>query len=139
MIMDEACKVEYIDHIGIAVKDIDIAMGFFKEVFGVELGEVSDISDQGVRATLIAIGQTRLELLQPLHSDTTVGRFIEKRGEGLHHLAFNVANVDESLSTLDSKGINLLDKSPREGLSGLIAFIHPKSTYGVLTEIVQSI
>jgi methylmalonyl-CoA epimerase len=91
-----------------------------------------------VRACLIAIGQTRLELLQPLSPDSPVGKFIERRGEGLHHLALHVDDVAESIDGLRSRGVQMIDLEPREGLSGLIAFLHPRSAHGILTELVQT-
>ena len=101
--------------------------------------EVKELGDQGVRAALISVGQTRLELLQPTGPETPVGRFIERRGEGLHHLAFNVKDVAAGLEAVKSQGLQVIDEAPREGLSGLIAFIHPRSVHGVLTELVQSV
>ena len=136
--MNDACTVQYVDHVGLAVQDLDASMKFFQEVFQIPQGDVKELPDQGVRATLLPIGQTRIELLEPLSPDSAVGRFIERRGEGLHHLAFHVKNISESLESLSSHGIELIDKSPREGLSGLIAFIHPRSVHGVLTELVQT-
>ncbi len=131
--------VDYMDHVGVAVSDIDVAMAFFVETFGVPPAPIEELEDQGVKACLIEVGQTRLELLQPTGPDTSVGRFIERRGEGLHHLAFNVKNVAEGIEAAKSQGLQMIDEAPREGLSGIIAFIHPKSTHGVLTELVQSV
>ncbi len=136
--MTEVCTVNYIDHVGVAVKDIDSAMAFFKKVFDVPDAEVALMEDQGVRATLIEVGQTRLELLEPASPETGVGKFIERRGEGLHHLAFNVTDIGGKLQTLKSLGVDLIDQSPREGLSGTIAFVHPRSVFGILTELVES-
>ena len=136
--MTEVCTVNYIDHVGVAVKDIDAAMAFFKKVFDVPDAEIALMEDQGVRATLIEVGQTRLELLEPTSPETGVGKFIERRGEGLHHLAFNVTDIGGKLQTLKTLGVDLIDQSPREGLSGTIAFIHPRSVFGILTEFVES-
>ncbi len=133
-----ACTVDYIDHVGIAVHDLDQAMAFFHETFGAPMAEAQELADQGVRACLIAIGQTRLELLQPLSPDTPVGKFLERRGEGLHHLALHVDNVSESIEGLRQKGSEMIDLEPREGLSGIIAFMHPRSAHGILTELVQT-
>ena len=132
------CSVNYIDHVGIAVKDIEEALDFFYRVFGAAKAEVESLPDQGVRATLIAVGQTRLELLEPLTEDSPVGRFLERRGEGLHHLALNVTDLPRKLSILEEQGVELLDREPREGLSGSIAFVHPRSVFGILTELVES-
>ena len=91
--MTETCSVNHIDHVGVAVNDIEAALKLFQEVFGAPSAEIVDLADQGARATLIQVGQTRLELLEPLSSDSPVGRFIERRGQGLHHLAFNVSGL----------------------------------------------
>ena len=137
--MNETCTVDYIDHVGVAVRDIDESLSFFQEVFGIQRGEVKELPEYGIKVTLLTLGQTRLELLQPLSPNTTVGRFLESRGEGLHHLAFNVKNVSQSLESVKAGGLEVIDQTPREGLSGLIAFIHPKSVHGVLTELVQTV
>ena len=134
----ESCTVNYIDHIGIAVKDIEAALDFFGQVFDTPPAKIEELADQGVRATLIQVGQTRLELLEPITPESAVGRFIERRGEGLHHLALNVSDIGGKLKMLENRGIRLIDKEPREGLSGTIAFIHPASVFGVLTELVES-
>lgn len=132
------CSVAYIDHVGLAVKDIRAALTLFQDLFGIPQVKTIDLPDQGVRATLVPVGQTRLELLEPLSLDTPVGRFIESRGEGLHHLAFNVSGLEGKLKALDGAGIRLVDNQPREGLSGKIAFLHPRSVFGVLTELVEN-
>lgn len=132
------CTINYIDHIGIAVKDIRAALEFFQQMFGAPPAEIVELLDQGVRATLIQVGQTRLELLEPLADDAPVGRFIQGRGEGLHHLAFNVTDLPGKLKILETQGFQLVDHEPREGLSGSIAFIHPRSVFGILTELVES-
>lgn len=137
-IVTETCSVNHIDHVGVAVNDIEAALKLFQDVFGAPSSEITDLPDQGVRATLIQVGQTRLELLEPLFSDSPVGRFIERRGEGLHHLALNVSELSQKLRALEMLGFRLVDKAPRQGLSGTIAFIHPNSVFGVLTELVES-
>ena len=136
--MSEVCTVNYIDHVGVAVKDIEAALEFFKKVFDVPDAKIELMEDQGVRATLIEVGQTRLELLEPAGLESGVGRFIERRGEGLHHLAFNVTDISGKLQTLQTLGVDLVDQTPREGLSGTIAFVHPRSVFGILTELVES-
>ena len=132
------CSVNYIDHVGVAVQDIQAALELFQRVFGAPPAEVKELADQGVRATLIHVGQTRLELLEPLGEETPVGRFIQRRGEGLHHLAFNVSDLPGKLKVLEQQGLQLVDREPREGLSGNIAFVHPRSVVGILTELVES-
>ena len=136
--MAETCTVNYIDHVGVAIKDIDAALKLFQQVFGTPPSEVEELADQGVRATLIQVGQTRLELLEPLSEESAVGRFIQSRGEGLHHLALNVDDISSKLEVLKTLGIRLVDQEPREGLSGRIAFVHPSSLFGLLTELVES-
>ena len=136
--MAETCTVNYIDHVGVAIKDIDAALKLFQQVFGTPPSEVEELADQGVRATLIQVGQTRLELLEPLSEESAVGRFIQSRGEGLHHLALNVDDISSKLEVLKTLGVRLVDQEPREGLSGRIAFVHPSSVFGVLTELVES-
>ena len=136
--MTEVCTVNYIDHVGVAVKDIETVLAFFNKVFDVPDAEIVLMEDQGVRATLIEVGQTRLELLEPTGPESGVGRFIERRGEGLHHLAFNVTDISGKLQTLQTLGVDLIDQTPREGLSGTIAFVHPRSVFGILTELVES-
>lgn len=136
--MTDVCTVNYIDHVGVAVKDIEAVLAFFNKVFDVPDAEIVLMEDQGVRATLIEVGQTRLELLEPTGPESGVGRFIERRGEGLHHLAFNVTDISGKLQTLQTLGVDLIDQTPREGLSGTIAFVHPRSVFGILTELVES-
>ena len=123
---------------GVAVKDIRAALAFFEKVFDVPDAEVVVMEDQGVRACLIEVGQTRLELLEPTSPESGVGRFIERRGEGLHHLALNVTDISGKLQLLQTLGVDLIDQTPREGLSGTIAFVHPRSVFGVLTELVEN-
>ena len=110
----------------------------FTTMFGAPPCKIDRLDDQGVKATLIEVGQTRIELLEPLSPDSPVGKFIGARGEGLHHLALNVSNIEEKLQVLKDNNIRLVDESPREGLSGTIAFIHPASVFGVLTELVEN-
>ena len=136
--MPNQCTINHIDHIGIAVKNIEQSAAFFTSIFGVPKPIISEILDQQVKATLIEIGQTRIELLEATNDDSPVGRFISSKGEGLHHLALNVDSISDKLETLKELNIDLIDQSPREGLSGTIAFIHPKSVFGVLTELVES-
>ncbi len=136
--MTEVCTVNHFDHVGVAVKDIEASLAFFRKVFDVPDAEIVLMEDQGVRACLIEVGQTRLELLEPTGPESGVGRFIERRGEGLHHLALNVTDISGKLQTLQTLGVDLIDQSPREGLSGTIAFVHPRSVFGVLTELVEN-
>ncbi len=136
--MNETCTINYIDHVGVVVRDIEKALLFYRSMFDAKNGDIVSIPEQDVIATLITIGQTRLELIQPLKSDTAIGRFLERRGEGLHHLALNVGNLSEAIRFVEDKGLELIDRTPKKGLSGLVAFIHPRSAHGVLTELVES-
>ena len=136
--MAEVCAVNYVDHVGVAVNDISAALDFFATNFGAPDAEVVEMADQGVRACLIEVGQTRIELLQPLSPESAVGRFIERRGEGLHHLALNVDDIAGKLKILSANGLALIDNEPRHGLSGTIGFVHPRSVFGVLTELVEN-
>ena len=136
--MNGVCTVNHIDHVAIAVKDINAALEFFQTVFDAPPSEVSVMPGHGVKASLIQIGQTRIELLEALDPDNPVGRFVQNKGEGLHHLALNVSGLQDKLDFLSARGLQLIDKEPREGLSGSVAFVHPRSVFGVLTELVES-
>jgi methylmalonyl-CoA/ethylmalonyl-CoA epimerase len=137
--MRRECTVQYIDHIGVAVNEIEASMGFFRDTFGIESSAITVMEEHGVKAALLLVGQTRLELLEPLGPETAVGRFLQRRGEGLHHLALNVNSVGQALEVVKARGLRVIDGKPREGLTGMVAFIHPESTGGILTELVQSI
>ena len=132
------CVARHLNHVAIAVRDIDATLDFYHATFGVGSDEVADIADQGVRAALIRIGGSQLELIQPTDENGSVARFIERRGEGVHHICFEMEDLPERLTQLSDAGLRLIDRAPREGLSGEIAFIHPSSTGGVLIELVDS-
>ncbi len=127
-----------IDHIGVAVENIDDALALYQAAFGMELVHREVVESQGVEAVLLDVGENHVELLQPLGPDTPVGKYLDKRGAGIHHVAYQVPDIDAALETLKAQGVRLIDESPRVGIRGsLVAFAHPKSTGGVLTEIVQ--
>ena len=132
------CLARHLDHVAIAVKDIDASLKLYGDLFGVDGAAVEDVPDQGVKAVLLKVGGTQLEFIQPTDPNGGVARFIERRGEGLHHICFEVDGLQGKLDALDSEGVELIDKAPREGLAGMIAFIHPRSTGGVLVELVDS-
>lgn len=135
---DEAiCVARHINHVAIAVRDIEESLRFYRDVFGVEDAEVEDVPGQGVKAALVRIGGSQLEFIQPTDSDGSIARFIERGGEGLHHVCFEVEDLEGKLGLLAARGIDLVDKVPRQGLSGMIAFLHPRSTGGVLVELVD--
>lgn len=131
------CVARHINHVCMAVRDIDATLAFYQKVFGTGKAEVEEIEDQGVRASLVRVGGSQLEFIQPTDPNGSVARFIESKGEGMHHICFEVADVQQTLDRLDAEGIQLIDKSPREGLSGTIAFLHPRATGGVLIELVD--
>ena len=127
-----------IDHIGIAVKSIEDSLGFYEGVLGAEQEGREVLRDQGVTVALLPAGESRIELLQPLSEDSVVGKFIARRGEGLHHICYEVDDLAMKLDDLKSRGMTLLDGYPRRGAEGkLVAFIHPSSAGGVLVELVE--
>jgi methylmalonyl-CoA/ethylmalonyl-CoA epimerase len=128
-------KPSYIEHIGIAVNSIEEAKTYFEGVLGLECYSVEEVADQKVKTAFFMIGQTKIELLEATSPESPVAKFIEKRGQGIHHMAFAVENTSEALQNAESKGVTLIDKQGRKGAEGLtIGFLHPKSTFGVLTE-----
>ncbi len=130
--------LEAIDHVGVAVEDIDAALALYRDTLGMPLVHRETVTEQGVDAALLDVGDGHIELLQPLTPDTAVGKFLSRRGEGLHHVAYRVSDVEDTLSKLSAAGMRLIDEQPRTGIRGsLVAFLHPSSTGGVLTEIVQ--
>jgi methylmalonyl-CoA/ethylmalonyl-CoA epimerase len=127
-----------IDHIGIAVEDLDAAIALYATTAQMALVHREVVTEQGVEAVLLDVGENHVELLSPLGPDTPVGKFLAKRGPGLHHVAYQVADIEATLAALKAAGIQLLDATPRIGIrSSRVAFVHPKSTGGVLTEIVE--
>ena len=121
----------------IAVRDIEDTLSFYRKVFGLEDAEIEEIAEQGVRAALVRLGGSQLEFIEPRDPAGGVARFIARRGEGLHHICFEVEDLDRTLELLDASDIELIDNAPREGLAGMIAFMHPRATYGVLIELVD--
>jgi methylmalonyl-CoA epimerase len=127
-----------IDHVGVAVEDLDATLAVYTAALGMPLVHRETVTEQGVEAALLDVGDGHIELLQPLGPQTAVGRFLSRRGPGLHHVAYRVADVEQALSELARAGIRLIDQQPRTGIRGSrVAFVHPASTGGVLTEIVQ--
>jgi len=123
-----------IHHVGIVVRDADESMKFYRDALGLEVTDDRVIEDQGVRGVLLAIGNSEVELLEPTRDDTGIARFLESRGEGMHHICFESDDVDAELEGARAKGIALIDEKPRLGLAGMICFLHPKSNHGVLIE-----
>lgn len=131
-------NLNYIEHIGIAVKNIEEAIRYYEDVLGLKCYSIEEVADQKVKTAFFQVGQTKIELLESTSPDGPIGKFIEKKGEGIHHIAFSVNNLQDQLNEVSSKGIQLIDHQPRKGAEGLdIAFLHPKSTFGVLTELCE--
>lgn len=127
-----------IDHVGVAVEDLEAAIAHYRDQLGLELVHRETVREQGVEAVLLDVGESHVELLSPLGPDTPVGKYLAKRGPGLHHVAYRVEDIEAALEELRAAGMRLIDESPRVGIRGSrVAFVHPASTGGVLTEIVQ--
>ena len=127
-----------IDHIGVAVEDLDAALELYADVLKMPVVHRETVTEQGVEAILLDVGENHVELLAPLGEDTPVGRFLAKQGPGLHHVAYQVADIEQTLAQLKAAGMELIDERPRTGIRGSrVAFMHPRSSAGVLTEIVQ--
>jgi methylmalonyl-CoA epimerase len=127
-----------IHHLGVAVEDLDVALSTYERLFGAELEHRATVPEQGIEAAAVRVGDGRVELLEPLEADTPVGRFLTRRGPGMHHVAYEVDDVGAALATLSAAGADLIDEQPREGLFGLeVAFVHPDSVHGVLSEVVS--
>lgn len=129
--------IEKIHHVGVVVKSADEALKFYRDALGLPVTEDRVIEDQGVRGVLLSIGGSEIELLEPVQEGTGVARFLETRGEGMHHICFETDDVDKELDDARNKGIQLIDEKPRPGLAGMICFLHPKSNHGVLVEFAQ--
>ncbi len=127
-----------IDHVGVAVPSIDAALALYRDALGMALVHRETVTEQGVDAALLDVGDGHIELLEPLAPETAVGKFLDKRGAGIHHVAYRVASVQDTLTACRAAGLRLIDENPRTGIRGSrVAFLHPASTGGVLTEIVQ--
>jgi methylmalonyl-CoA/ethylmalonyl-CoA epimerase len=131
-------KISYIEHIGIAVRNLENAISFYEKVLGLKCYKIENIPDQKVRTAFLRVGETKLELLESTDSEGPIGKFIEKKGEGLHHIAFAVEGIEEQLAHATKMGIQLIDNEPRKGADNLeIAFLHPRTTAGVLIELCE--
>ncbi len=128
----------HIEHIGIAVKSLDEAIPYYENVLGLKCYNIEEVADQKVKTAFFKVGEVKIELLESTDPEGPIGKYIEKKGEGIHHLAFAVNGLADALPALEEKGIRLIDKAPRKGAEGLnIAFLHPKSTFSVLTELCE--
>ena len=131
-------ELSHIEHIGIAVNNLEESIAYYEKILGLKCYGIEEVKDQKVKTAFFRVGQTKIELLESTAADGPIGKFIEKRWQGIHHMAFAVNNIEKSLSEVEEKGIRLIDKTPRKGAEGLdIAFLHPKSTFGVLTEFCE--
>ena len=125
-------------HLGYAVHDITAATRFYEEHFGARVGEPEEVEEQGIVATMFEVGESKIELLKPTRPDSPVSKFLEKRGEGFHHVAFQVDDLEAALRKLKESGVDLIDEEPRVGAGGTrMAFVHPRDAHGVLTELVE--
>ena len=132
-------NISHIEHIGIAVKDLGSAIKFYEEILGLKCYNIEEVKDQKVKTAFFLVGQTKIELLESTDEMGPIAKFIEKKGEGIHHIAFAVKEIHSNLKDLSQKGVELIDKESRKGAEGLdIAFLHPKSTMGVLMEICEN-
>ncbi len=130
--------IRKIAHIGVAVKSLDAAIPYYRDVLGLELVGIEAVPDQKIRAAVFNVGESTIELIESTSPDGPVGKFVEKNGEGIHHLCFNVDDTAKALADAKEKGARLIDETPRNGVHGMkIGFLHPKSTFGVLTEFAQ--
>lgn len=130
--------IKKIDHIGVAVQDIEKALSLFRDVLGIELEGTEEVATQKVRVAMLPLGDTRLELLEPTQEDSNVAKFLEKKGEGIHHVALEVTDIRDALDKLKKEGVQLINQEPVPGAHNTrIAFLHPKGTYGILLELVQ--
>lgn len=129
-------NISHIEHIGIAVKSIEESKKYYEEVLGLECYSIEEVADQKVKTAFFQVGDTKIELLESTSPDGPIGKFIAKKGEGMHHMAFAVKDANEALQDVGAKGVQLIDKVSRNGAEGLkIGFLHPKSSHGVLTEL----
>ena len=132
-------KVSHIEHLGIAVNSLDEAIPYWENALGLKCYAIEEVADQKVRTAFFLLGQTKIELLEPTSEDSTIAKFIEKRGTGIHHMALACENIEEQLADAKEKGLRLIDETPRKGAEGMtIAFLHPKSTQGILTELCEN-
>jgi methylmalonyl-CoA/ethylmalonyl-CoA epimerase len=128
-----------VDHTGVAVRDLDEALDRYRRVWGLTLEHRAVVPDQQVEVAFLRVGDTQIELISPTSPDTAVARFLDRRGEGLHHVAFAVGDIERELARLEKEGAELIDRHPRRGVHGLVAFVHPRASGGVLIELVQNV
>jgi methylmalonyl-CoA/ethylmalonyl-CoA epimerase len=127
--------IDKIHHIGIAVHDLDKSLEFYRDTLGLHVHAMDTVEDQGVRAALLTVGESEIELLEPTNPEANMAKFLARRGEGLHHICFQTADVDGELETVKANGVELIDQASRVGLAGMICFLHPRASRGVLVEL----
>ncbi|HEY6839097.1 MAG TPA: methylmalonyl-CoA epimerase [Geobacteraceae bacterium] len=128
-----------INHIGVAVTSLDEAIPFYRNSLGMAFQGVEEVPEQKVKVAFLAVGESKIELLEPTSQDSPIAKFLEKNGPGIHHIAYEVADIEVAIATLEQEGVRMIDRVPRSGAHGaLIAFVHPKSSQGVLTELCQA-
>tara|TARA_B000000460_G_C21498702_1_gene385255 strand:- start:24 stop:482 length:459 start_codon:yes stop_codon:yes gene_type:complete len=135
---ESICTAKSINHVCIAVGNIVESLKLYVKLFGIPLPKIETISDQKVKATMIKLGNSSLEFIEPIDNDSGVAKFIRNKGEGIHHICFEVENIQKSIKQLQNAEVKLIDTQPRQGLEGMIAFIHPKSTGNVLVELIET-
>lgn len=129
--------IKKIDHIAIVVENLEDALGVYRDALGMTVTAVREMPDQDVKIAFLPSGDSEIELLEPLHVDSGIGKYLAKRGEGLHHVCLEVDDIEATLADLKAKGAQLIDETPKRGAYGRVAFIHPKGAHGVLVELVQ--
>ena len=129
--------IKRVDHIAIVVEDLDAALATYRDAMGIALDHVAEIPEQGVKAAFLPVGDSEIELLEPISPESGIGRYLAKRGEGLHHICLEVDDIEAALAELKARGVALIDEAPKQGAHGRIAFIHPKGAHGVLIELVE--
>jgi methylmalonyl-CoA epimerase len=131
--------IKRLDHVSIVVSNLEEGLKTFEGLLGIKHSHIEEVPDQGIKAAMIMVGDVEVELIEPIKAGTGVAKFLEKKGEGVHHVCFEVDDIDKELQSLSARGIELIDKQSRKGLAGQIGFIHPKSTRGVLIELAQKV
>jgi lactoylglutathione lyase/methylmalonyl-CoA/ethylmalonyl-CoA epimerase len=131
--------IKKVDHISIAVKSLEEGLKTYEKLLGIKPSHIEEVPDQGIKAAMIQVGDVEIELIEPTNPDSGVAKFLEKKGEGIHHVCLEVDDVDKELESLAARGVDLIDKQGRKGLAGKIGFLHPRSTNGVLIELAQKV
>ncbi len=129
--------IRKVNHFAIVVHNIEEALQVYERALGLELAEVKEVPEQAVRIAFLPVGESQIELVEPITAESGVARFLEKRGEGLHHICLEVDDIEAALQDLAAQGIRLIDEQPRQGAHGRVAFLHPKSAHGVLIELIE--